>query len=67
METFITVLIVLGVLAYLGVGYVIARALGSNSDATLKWWQGGLIMLLWPFIPLLLLLAFLGWVKDGSH
>ena len=67
METIITILIVLGVLAYLGVSYVIARALGNNSAETLKWWQGVLIMLLWPFIPLLLLLAFLGWVKDGSH
>lgn len=67
METFVIILILLGVLAYLGLGYVIARALGNNSVNTLKWWQGVLIMLLWPFIPLLFLLAFLGWVKDGSH
>lgn len=67
METFIAILIVLGVLAYLGLGYVIARGIGNNSTKTLRWWQGVLIVLLWPLLPLLLLLAFLGWVRDGSH
>jgi cell shape-determining protein MreD len=67
METFIAILIVLGVLAYLGLGIVIARALAKNSDGTMRWWQRLLIVLLWPFIPFLFLLAFLGWVNDGSH
>ncbi len=67
MSVFITILIVLFVLGYLALGFVIAKALAMNSIDGMKWWQGVLIMLLWPFIPFLFLLAAIGWIKDGSH
>lgn len=67
MEIVVQILVVLGVLAYLGVGFCIARAASFLTDDFIGWWKILLITLLWPLIPFLWLWGIIQWMRDGSH
>jgi len=67
MDILITILVVLGVLAYLGIGVALAFASSRWFLDGLTWWQVVLAALFWPLVALLPLFALIGWMRRGSH
>lgn len=52
-----TVFVVLGVLAYLAIGLAIAVRLSHDLYDGFRWWQAVLVVLLWPVLALMLVVA----------
>jgi hypothetical protein len=67
MEVVAQILVVLGVLAYLGVGVVLALFLSRDLLDGLTWWQIVLVALFWPLAIFLPIVAVALWMRDGSH
>jgi CBS domain containing-hemolysin-like protein len=67
MDILIEIFVVLGVLAYLGIGVAIAFAIARCTIDGLTWWQVVLVALFWPFAPFLMFLALINWMLRGSH
>lgn len=57
---------IIGLSAYLVVGIFVARAVNKNFE-DFTFWKGVLIVLFWPLIPVLFIVAILGWIGRGSH
>ena len=67
MDILIQVFVVFGVLAYLGIGVVIAYGVAKWTFDGLTWWQVILVALFWPLAVFLPIFAFISWVRSGSH
>lgn len=52
-----TVFVVLGVLAYLAIGLALAMRLSHDLYDGFQWWQAVLVVLLWPVLALMLVVA----------
>jgi hypothetical protein len=60
------------IVVYVGIGIIIARYMGGDRsklspDVTYLDWLGFImIVLFWPFLPLLAFIAFLNWIAGGG-